>query len=141
MEKTVKVIVMDNKIAKTFEAFNSLSSELKEIIVGKDEQIDKTLACLLAKGHILLEDMPGVGKTTLASALASAIRGSFSRIQFTSDLLPFDIIGSKIYRRQTEIFEFKKPYRLPICFENFERVVHYYIKKQLGSFGAAVGLS
>ena len=108
MEKTVKVIVMDNKIAKTFEAFNSLSSELKEIIVGKDEQIDKTLACLLAKGHILLEDMPGVGKTTLASALASAIRGSFSRIQFTSDLLPFDIIGSKIYRRQTEIFEFKK---------------------------------
>ena len=100
--------IMNNNILKTFETFKSLSSELKSIIIGKENQIEKTLICLLAQGHILLEDMPGVGKTTLASALATSIGGTFSRIQFTSDLLPFDIIGTKIYRRQTEIFEFVK---------------------------------
>jgi MoxR-like ATPase len=62
----------------------------------------------LADGHLLLEDLPGVGKTTLASALAKAIGGSFSRIQFTADLLPSDIIGTRIYRRQREDFEFVK---------------------------------
>lgn len=99
---------MENKILKTLDSFKTLSAELKSIIIGKDEQIDKTLVCLLSRGHILLEDMPGVGKTTLASALATAIGGTFSRIQFTSDLLPFDIIGTKIYRRHTEVFEFVK---------------------------------
>ena len=99
---------MDNKTLKLFEAFNTISTELKSIIIGKEDQIDKTLICLLAQGHLLLEDMPGVGKTSLASALASAIGGTFSRIQFTSDLLPFDIIGTKIYKRQSELFEFIK---------------------------------
>ena len=99
---------MDNKILNILEAFNKVSSELKSIIIGKDEQIDKTLVCLLAQGHLLLEDLPGVGKTTLASALATAIGGTFSRIQFTSDILPFDIIGTKIYKRQSEVFEFVK---------------------------------
>ncbi len=99
---------MDTKTLKLFEAFNTISTELKSIIIGKEDQIDKTLICLLAQGHLLLEDMPGVGKTSLASALASAIGGTFSRIQFTSDLLPFDIIGTKIYKRQSELFEFIK---------------------------------
>ncbi len=88
--------------------FKSLQESLKQIIIGKSDQIEKTLICLLADGHLLLEDLPGVGKTTLASSLAQAIGGSFSRIQFTADLLPSDIIGTRIYRRQTEEFEFVK---------------------------------
>jgi len=88
--------------------FNKLSTRLQKVIVGKSAQIEKTLVCLLADGHLLLEDMPGVGKTTLASALATAIGGAFSRIQFTADLLPSDILGSRIYRRQIEQFEFVK---------------------------------
>lgn len=99
---------MDSEILKTYEAFKTLLSELKSIIIGKDNQVEKTVICLLARGHILLEDLPGVGKSTLASAISTAIGGTFSRIQFTSDLLPFDIIGTKIYRRQTEVFEFVK---------------------------------
>lgn len=93
-------------IEKIRDSFKNLAAELKQIIVGKEAQIEKTLVCLLAEGHLLLEDMPGVGKTTLASALAKAIGGGFSRIQFTADLLPSDVIGTKIYRRQTEEFEF-----------------------------------
>ncbi len=93
-------------IEKIRKSFQQLAEELKLIIVGKDRQIEKTLVCLLAEGHLLLEDMPGVGKTTLASALAHAIGGVFSRIQFTADLLPSDVIGTRIYRRQTEDFEF-----------------------------------
>jgi len=93
-------------IEKIRKSFQELAGELRRVIVGKDSQIDKTVVCLLAEGHLLLEDMPGVGKTTLASALANAIGGLFSRIQFTADLLPSDVLGTRIYRRQTEDFEF-----------------------------------
>lgn len=85
-----------------------LQQILQTVIIGKPSQIEQTLVCLLADGHLLLEDLPGVGKTTLASALAQAIGGSFRRIQFTADLLPSDIVGTKIYRRQSENFEFIK---------------------------------
>ncbi|MDD3148807.1 MAG: MoxR family ATPase [Candidatus Riflebacteria bacterium] len=95
-------------IQKIRESFLQLATQLKKVIVGKSDQIEKTLVCLLADGHLLLEDMPGVGKTTLASALARAIGGDFSRIQFTADLLPSDVLGTRIYRRQTEDFEFIK---------------------------------
>ncbi|HNX76129.1 MAG TPA: MoxR family ATPase [Candidatus Rifleibacterium sp.] len=95
-------------IEKIRESFLQLAVSLKQVIVGKGDQIEKTLVCLLAEGHLLLEDMPGVGKTTLASALAHAIGGEFSRIQFTADLLPSDVLGTRIYRRQTEDFEFIK---------------------------------
>ena len=95
-------------IEKIREQFLQLAVTLKQVIVGKGDQIEKTLVCLLAEGHLLLEDMPGVGKTTLASALAHAIGGVFSRIQFTADLLPSDVLGTRIYRRQTEDFEFIK---------------------------------
>ncbi len=76
-------------------------------IHGKDEVIDLALICLIARGHLLIEDIPGVGKSTLARALASAIGGSFSRIQFTSDLLPADLLGVNVWRASREQFEFR----------------------------------
>ncbi|GAB4281715.1 MAG: MoxR family ATPase [Candidatus Rifleibacteriota bacterium] len=90
------------------EKIAQFKSALQKVIIGKPKQITNTIVCLIANGHLLLEDMPGVGKTTLASALARLIGGDFSRIQFTADLLPSDVVGTKIYRREKEDFEFVK---------------------------------
>ncbi len=79
---------------------------LNKIILGKPNQIKLAITCLLARGHLLIEDLPGMGKTTLAHALAKVLGLDFQRIQFTSDLLPGDIIGSAIYRRSDETFKF-----------------------------------
>ncbi|MGZ8155003.1 MAG: AAA family ATPase [Burkholderiales bacterium] len=76
------------------------------IILGKEWQIRLALACLLARGHLLIEDIPGVGKTTLAHALATSLGLSFQRIQFTSDLLPADILGVSVYNRESASFQF-----------------------------------
>ena len=80
---------------------------LATIILGKDEQISLALACLLARGHLLIEDLPGLGKTMLAQALARVLGLSFSRVQFTSDLLPADIIGVSVFRQDSGEFEFQ----------------------------------
>lgn len=77
-----------------------------KIILGKERQIRLALACLLARGHLLIEDLPGVGKTTLAHTLAQLLGLHFSRVQFTSDLLPADIIGTSIYDRERGSFRF-----------------------------------
>ncbi|MGX5174347.1 AAA family ATPase [Aliikangiella sp. IMCC44653] len=84
----------------------SVIEALNHIILGKEQQLKLSLVCLLAKGHLLIEDLPGMGKTTLAHALAKVLGLDFQRIQFTSDLLPADIIGSAIYRRSDETFKF-----------------------------------
>src|SRR5712672_1007757 len=76
------------------------------IILGKEQQVRLALACLLARGHLLIEDLPGVGKTTLAHVLARSLGLQFQRIQFTSDMLPADIIGVSIYERETGSFKF-----------------------------------
>ncbi len=80
---------------------------LASIILGKDEQISLALACLLARGHLLIEDLPGLGKTMLAQSLAKTLGLSFRRIQFTSDLLPADIIGVSVFRQDSGEFEFQ----------------------------------
>ena len=80
---------------------------LGRIILGKDGQITLALACLLARGHLLIEDLPGLGKTMLAQSLARVLGLSFSRIQFTSDLLPADIIGVSVFRQGSGEFEFQ----------------------------------
>ena len=80
---------------------------LGTIILGKNQQISLALACLLARGHLLIEDLPGLGKTMLAQALSRVLGLSFSRIQFTSDLLPADIIGVSVFRQDSGEFEFQ----------------------------------
>ena len=83
-----------------------LASQLGDIIVGKEETIRLAVICLLAKGHLLIEDIPGVGKTTLSQAMARSLGLQFRRIQFTSDLLPADIIGNSIFDREHGRFVF-----------------------------------
>ena len=79
------------------EKINLLQTEIESVIKGKSETVKLALVALLAKGHLLIEDVPGIGKTTLANALARALDLSFHRIQFTSDLLPSDVIGLSIF--------------------------------------------
>src|SRR6266550_3890847 len=77
-----------------------------KVILGKEHQIRLALACMLARGHLLIEDLPGVGKTTLAHVLARLLGLNFHRIQFTSDMLPADIIGVSVYERESSTFKF-----------------------------------
>lgn len=87
---------------------NLLLSNISKVIVGKDEAIKKAIITLISGGHLLIEDVPGVGKTMLAKSIAKSINLDFKRIQFTPDLLPSDIIGITIYNEKTKEFEFKK---------------------------------
>jgi MoxR-like ATPase len=79
--------------------------EVKKVIVGQDQAIERLLTCLLARGHVLLEGVPGVAKTLASETLAKVVGGSFVRIQFTPDLLPADIVGTRIYRGSSESFD------------------------------------
>lgn len=90
------------------ETLTKLKENVGQVIRGKDDVIDQVLVCLVAGGHILIEDLPGLGKTTLAYCLSRSLDCSFSRIQFTSDLLPSDVIGVSIYDEQMREFVFKK---------------------------------
>ena len=83
-----------------------LVDQIETIIVGKRAQIEDGVACLMAGGHLLIEDVPGVGKTTLAHALAVSLGLRFSRVQFTADLMPADLVGVSVYERQREDFVF-----------------------------------
>src|SRR5690554_6422808 len=87
------------RIARLLDAAN-------EIVLGKPRPLRQALACMLARGHLLIEDLPGVGKTTLAHVLARSLGLNFQRIQFTSDMLPADILGVAIYERETGGFKF-----------------------------------
>jgi len=87
------------------EKIKRLQNEIERVIKGKTETVKLALVALLAKGHLLIEDVPGIGKTTLANALARALDLSFHRVQFTSDLLPSDVIGLSIYNQRSEHFE------------------------------------
>ncbi|MCA3218738.1 MAG: MoxR family ATPase [Burkholderiales bacterium] len=88
------------------EKLRSCAAQIGSVIVGKEVQIRQSLTCMLAGGHLLIEDAPGVGKTTLAHAIAQSLGLPFRRLQFTSDLLPSDVIGVSVYDRSTNQFAF-----------------------------------
>lgn len=96
---------MDYK--ETYEKTEALKKNLGRVLRGKDEIISLAITALVSKGHLLIEDVPGVGKTTLAHGLARSISCSFQRIQFTSDLLPSDVIGVTVYNQTAHGFEFR----------------------------------
>ena len=92
--------------ASTHAAVRQLLNQLNTVLVGKQAQVHDAVACLLAGGHLLIEDVPGVGKTTLAHALARSFGLQFSRVQFTADLMPSDLSGISVYERGSESFVF-----------------------------------
>ncbi|MCH5344572.1 MAG: AAA family ATPase, partial [Acetatifactor sp.] len=92
---------------KEFNLAKRLEENINRVFVGKADVVENLLLCLFAGGHILLEDVPGVGKTTLAGVLAKSMEGSFGRIQFTPDTLPGDVAGVSIYNMKTNEFEYR----------------------------------
>ena len=87
--------------------FDSICSNIAGAVHGKDDVIRLTVTCLVAGGHVLIEDVPGVGKTTIAKALARSVDGRFGRVQFTPDLLPSDVLGSSVWNQRDGSFEFR----------------------------------
>jgi MoxR-like ATPase len=97
---------LDTEITNTKDTMDNIVEEISRVILGKEEAIRLSLTCLLARGHLLIEDLPGVGKTTLSHVIASTLGLEYQRIQFTSDLLPADILGISIYDRDSSSFSF-----------------------------------
>jgi MoxR-like ATPase len=98
---------LNNQAPVSAELLTRLQESIQSVIRGKDEIIQLALVSLFARGHLLIEDVPGVGKTTLAHSLARSFNCAFQRVQFTSDMLPSDVIGISIFSQQTERFEFR----------------------------------
>ena len=102
----METLAEPNAAARAAEPIRRLEDNVAQVVRGKRDVIRQATVCLLARGHILIQDVPGVGKTTLAQALARSLGLSFQRIQFTSDLLPSDILGVSVFNQQTQSFEF-----------------------------------
>lgn len=106
MDKKANTFQNLNRTIETMQTLERIEQTLSQVILGKREKIKLALTCLLAEGHLLIEDIPGVGKTTLVKALAVIFGIDARRIQFTNDLLPGDILGSSVFNSQKQIFDF-----------------------------------
>lgn len=93
-------------LASIHESIKKLQENIGSVFIGKEEAIKTTLVAFFSEGHLLLDDVPGVGKTLLGQALAKSLDATFSRIQFTSDLLPSDVVGGDVYQQSTQAFQF-----------------------------------
>ena len=107
MKETEKIYTED-ELNAAYDLLTALTDEVEKVVVGKHHEVVMLITSLLAGGHVLIEDVPGVGKTTLAATLAKAAGLSFKRAQFTPDVMASDITGFNIYNRQTESFDFKE---------------------------------
>lgn len=108
INQTVDIKAINEKIEKESAFIDILTLEMKKVIVGQKDMVDRLLIALLGKGHILLEGVPGLAKTLAINTLSQAVKGSFSRIQFTPDLLPADVVGTMIYNIKENDFSIKK---------------------------------
>ena len=108
MENKVDIKKINEKIEKESAFIDLLRTEMNKVIIGQKNMVDKLLIGLLGKGHILLEGVPGLAKTLAINTLSKAISGSFSRIQFTPDLLPADVVGTQLYNVKQAKFSVKK---------------------------------
>ena len=106
--QTVDIKAINEKIEKESAFVDLLTLEMKKVIVGQKQMVDRLLIGLLGQGHILLEGVPGLAKTLAINTLSQAVKGSFSRIQFTPDLLPADVVGTMIYNIKQNDFSIKK---------------------------------
>lgn len=105
-QQQVTVIDLENDIDSIKSSIDKVVENASEVILGKRHEIRLALACLFARGHLLIEDLPGVGKTTLAHMMAAILGLQYNRVQFTSDLLPADILGVSVFNRETNGFTF-----------------------------------
>ncbi|MCH2194624.1 MoxR family ATPase [Kordia sp.] len=108
MEETIDIRAINEKIEKESAFIDLLTMEINKVIVGQKHMVERLLIGLLGKGHILLEGVPGLAKTLAINTLSKAVQGSFSRIQFTPDLLPADVVGTLIYNMKENDFSIKK---------------------------------
>lgn len=99
---------LNQRVAEKHLLVNTIRSEISKILVGQRKLIDSLLIGLFAKGHVLIEGVPGLAKTSAVMALAATVQADFKRIQFTPDLLPADLVGTEVYRPQTGDFTIKK---------------------------------
>ena len=115
-DNAVDIKALNEQIEKESAFIDILTLEMNKVIVGQQQMVERLLIGLLGQGHILLEGVPGLAKTLAINTLSKAVKGSFSRIQFTPDLLPADVIGTMIYNAKENDFSIKKGRYLPILY-------------------------